>query len=39
MSVLNLSEDEHFHVKHYRIRRNNQGLYYISNKSTFSTLQ
>lgn len=39
LSVLDLSKDKHFHVKHYRIRRTDQGLYYISSKSVFPTLQ
>jgi hypothetical protein len=39
LSVLDLSKDKHFHVKHYRIRRTDQGLYYISSKNVFSTLQ
>ena len=39
LSVLDLSKDKHFHVKHYRIRRTDQGLYYISSKSVFPSLQ
>ncbi|CAF4769472.1 unnamed protein product, partial [Rotaria sp. Silwood1] len=39
LSVLDLNKDKHFHVKHYRIRRTNQGMYYISSKATFSTLK
>ncbi|UJR33268.1 hypothetical protein I4U23_020723 [Adineta vaga] len=39
LSVLDLSKDKHFHVKHYRIRRTNQGMYYISSKTLFSNLQ
>ena len=39
LSVIDLSEDKHFHVKHYRIRRTNQGLYFISSKNVFSTLE
>ncbi|CAF3576236.1 unnamed protein product [Rotaria socialis] len=39
LSVLDLSKDKHFHVKHYRIRRTDQGLYYISSKSIFQSLQ
>jgi hypothetical protein len=39
LSVLDLSKDKHFHVKHYRIRRTNQGMYFISSKSIFSSLQ
>ena len=38
LSVLDLTADRHFHVKHYRIHRTDQGFYYISYKSTFSTL-
>ncbi len=39
LSVLDLSKDKHFHVKHYRIRRTNQGMYYISSKTIFVNLQ
>jgi len=39
LSVLDLTKDKHFHVKHYRIRRTNQGMYYISSKTTFGSLQ
>ena len=39
LSVLDLNKDKHFHVKHYRIRRTDQGMYYISSKITFVTLQ
>ncbi|CAF1141138.1 unnamed protein product [Adineta steineri] len=40
LSILDFNEDkQHFHVKHYRIRRTDQGLYYISRKSTFPSLQ
>ncbi|CAF0898766.1 unnamed protein product [Adineta steineri] len=39
LSVLDLNKDKHFHVKHYRIRRTNQGMYYISSKTLFSSLQ
>ncbi|CAF1640983.1 unnamed protein product, partial [Adineta ricciae] len=39
LSVLDLSKDKHFHVKHYRIRRTNQGMYYISSKTLFPNLQ
>ncbi|CAF4603011.1 unnamed protein product, partial [Rotaria sp. Silwood2] len=39
LSVLDLNKDKHFHVKHYRIRRTNQGMYYISSKATFQTLK
>lgn len=39
LSVLDLSKDKHFHVKHYRIRRTNQGMYYISSKTIFANLQ
>ena len=38
LSVLDLSKDKHFHVKHYRIRRTDQGYYYISSKNVFSSL-
>jgi hypothetical protein len=38
LSVLDLSKDKHFHVKHYRIRRTEQGEYYISTKHVFPTL-
>ncbi|CAF0730028.1 unnamed protein product [Didymodactylos carnosus] len=39
LSVLDLSSDKHFHVKHYRIRRTDSGAYYISSKTLFQTLQ
>ncbi|CAF3803965.1 unnamed protein product [Rotaria sordida] len=39
LSVLDLSKEEHFHVKHYRIRQTDQGMYYINSESVFSTLQ
>ena len=38
LSVLDLTKDKHFHVKHYRIRRTDQGFYYISSKIVFQTL-
>ena len=38
LSVLDLSTDRHFHVKHYRIHRTDQSFYYISYKNTFKTL-
>ena len=38
LSVLDLSKDKHFHVKHYRIRRTDQGFYYISSKNVFASL-
>ncbi|CAF3825275.1 unnamed protein product [Adineta steineri] len=40
LSVLHFDEDEHcFDVKHYRIPRTDQGLYYIDSEVTFPSLQ
>ncbi|CAF1288751.1 unnamed protein product, partial [Didymodactylos carnosus] len=38
LSVLDLSSDKHFHVKHYRIRCVDSSLYYINSKILFPTL-
>ncbi len=39
LSILDFNEDKHFYCKHYRIRRTDQRLYYITRKITFSSLQ
>ena len=39
LSILDLSKEKGFHVKHYRIRRTDQGLYYLSRRKYFLSLQ
>ncbi len=39
LSILDFDKNRHFHIKHYRVRRTDQGLYYIRRTTTFSSLQ
>jgi tyrosine-protein kinase Src len=39
LSIVDFNKERYFHVKHYRIRRTDQGLYYITTKKNFSSLQ
>jgi fyn-related kinase len=39
MSILDFNKERYFHVKHYRIRRTDQGLFYLNKKKVFSSLQ
>jgi hypothetical protein len=39
LSIVDFDKKRYFHVKHYRIRRTDQGLFYLTNKKVFSSLQ
>lgn len=39
LSILDFDEEKGFHVKHYRIRRTDQGLFYIAKRNQFPSIQ